>query len=440
MSPVCVVDDDRAMCELIEAALQPLGLTVFTFTRPEPALEHVRNHEVSVVLTDVRMPGMSGIELCERVHALRPGLPVIVLTGFGSMDTAVEAIRAGAYDFLSKPVELDALEIAVQRAVRHSRLAAELRRLRAQAGLDDSVRIIGKSPAFRRLVDLLPKAARSDMSVLIQGETGTGKEVLARALHELSPRKGAPFVAVNCSALSETLLESELFGHVKGAFTGAVSSRRGRFEEADGGTIFLDEIGDVSPVVQVKLLRVLQERTVERVGESAPTAVDVRVVAATNRDLEALMAAGRIREDFYYRIRGVTLEVPPLRERPGDVADLAAHFLERHGRAPDAWTDAALDRLLAHRWPGNVRELKVVVQRSVILARGGVVSGTMIDQGLHAALPVTPRRVSSKPPTPLRSVTPAYGIGDGRNLRQLEHDIIKKTLESNRGNVARTAR
>ncbi|HPF34363.1 MAG TPA: sigma 54-interacting transcriptional regulator [Candidatus Krumholzibacteria bacterium] len=295
-------------------------------------------------------------------------------TGRGILDYQTEVRLAGGRpgQVVLRTVPLQDAAAAVRGVAMILSDVTEVTTLRkAAAPRDGFAGMVGRDRRMRDLYRLIQSVAPTDATVLIRGESGTGKELVARAVHAESRRAAGPFVAVNCSALSETLLESELFGHVKGAFTGAVSSRRGRFEEADGGTIFLDEIGDVSPVVQVKLLRVLQERTVERVGESAPTAVDVRVVAATNRDLEALMAAGRIREDFYYRIRGVTLEVPPLRERPGDVADLAAHFLERHGRAPDAWTDAALDRLLAHRWPGNVRELEHAVEHAAVLSRGG---------------------------------------------------------------------
>jgi two-component system response regulator HydG len=324
-----------------------------------------------VLVVDLAMPGMSGIELCERVAGVRGDVPVIMLTGFGSLDSAVQAIRAGAYDFLSKPVELDTLEFAVRRADSHRALTAQVARLRSEASavgrLGD---LIGESAPMRRLLDFVERIADSTASVIITGESGSGKEVVAREVHRRSARAHGPFIAINCAAMPEPLLESELFGHVRGAFTDAKSSHMGLFQQAHGGTIFLDEIGDMPPGLQAKLLRVLEQRTLRPVGGRQEVPVDVRVISATNRDLEEAMDAGSFRDDLYFRLHVVGIEVPPLRARGTDILTLAHHFLAQHtSRGVIGISAAAASSLMAYPWPGNVRELRNAIERGVALAR-----------------------------------------------------------------------
>jgi len=369
---VLVVDDDIAMCELIRDGMSPLGFEVAMETSGSKALEQIRTSDFDVVLTDLRMRGMSGLELCNEVQQLRPDVPVVVITAFGNMEAAVEAIRAGAYDFLAKPIELETLEIVLGRAVRHRELTREVRTLRREVRhVNRFSGIIGDSAAMRRLFDLLPRASRSDVPVLLTGETGTGKELVAHALHDASTRAEEPFVAVNCAAIPVNLLESELFGHVRGAFTDAHTSRQGLFVEARGGTIFLDEVGELPLPLQPKLLRVLQEGRVRPVGANREVGIDCRVVAATNRDLKADSDEGRFRSDLYYRIAVIRLSLPPLRTRAGDILLLAQHFLDRAasrmGRNVVSLTTPVARALLAYPWPGNVRELENCIERAVAL-------------------------------------------------------------------------
>ncbi len=371
---ILLVDDDAALCETLQLGLQKRGYSVTAQTSPETAINLAAAQDFDVVLTDLNMRGTSGIELCERMLGNRPDVPVIVLTGFGSLSAAVAAIRAGAYDFISKPVELDALVIAVDRAARDRSLREEVRRLRLEVGrfarFDE---LMGESPVMRRVYDLMERVADSEASILITGESGTGKEVVARALHRHSRRAAGPFVAINCAAMPENLLESELFGHVRGAFTDAKSAQGGLFAQANGGTIFLDEIGDMPIGLQPKILRALQERTVRPVGGRTELPIDVRVIAATNRDLESAIEDGRFREDLYYRINVVTLPLPPLRARSADILPLAQTFVaelaDRSGKHVTGIAPPAAERLLSYSWPGNVRELKNCIERAVALAR-----------------------------------------------------------------------
>jgi DNA-binding NtrC family response regulator len=367
---ILVVDDDRELCAWLEAGLGAYGFETASHTDPAAALDALRDADVDVVVTDLNMRGMHGLDLCARVVERRPDVPVVVLTAFGSLDTAIGAIRAGAYDFLTKPVELDALVVAVERAVQHRRLRDEVRRLRRVVNEASGFgELVGTSPAMTRVYDLVSRVADSEASVLLTGESGTGKELVARALHDQSRRAGGPFVPVDCASVPEQLLESELFGHVRGAFTDARGARTGLFVQAHGGTLFLDEIGDLPLSLQPKLLRALQERRVRPVGADREVAFDVRLVAATNRDLEAAVEERRFREDLWFRINVIHLALPPLRERGGDVLLLAQHFVTRAAERSEkrllGIAPAAANLLLSYPWPGNVRELQNCIERAV---------------------------------------------------------------------------
>ena len=371
---VLVVDDDASMCDMLVSDLGELGFEVKARTAAPAALEALVASEFDAVVADLNMPGMSGLELCERIVASRPDVPVIVITAFGSIQTAIAAIRSGAYDFVTKPLEVDALGLALERAIQHRRLSDEVRRLRQ--AVEEGRRfgtLLGTSPAMRRMYELLDRIADSSASVLIAGETGTGKELVARALHERGRRKAGPFVAVDCASLPEPLLESELFGHVRGAFTDAHAVRRGLFVQANGGALFLDEIGDLPLALQAKLLRALQTRCVRPVGANEEVPFDVNLIAATNRDLESAVEEGRFREDLYFRINVIHVEMPPLRARGGDVLLLAQHFVDRYaaqaGKRVTGLSPDAAERLLAYVWPGNVRELENCIERAIALTR-----------------------------------------------------------------------
>jgi two-component system response regulator HydG len=371
---VLIVDDDRALCETLELALSKRDFRCTTRMSARDALLATADAEFDVVVTDLNMREISGIELCERLVANRPDVPVIVLTGFGSLETAVAAIRAGAYDFIAKPVQTDALVIALDRAIKHRYLRDEVRRLREEVGRTNRFdELIGQSPIMQTVHDLLARVAASDASVLITGESGTGKEVVAKALHARSARAHRPFVAVNCAAMPEALLESELFGHVRGAFTDARDAHAGLFEQADGGTLFLDEIGDMPIGLQPKLLRALQERSVRPIGGRNEVACDVRIIAATNRDLELAIDEKRFREDLYFRINVIHVELPPLRARAADVLPLAQHFLQQFGSRSSknvvGISPGAAEKLVSYAWPGNVRELQNCIERAVALTR-----------------------------------------------------------------------
>lgn len=371
---VLIVDDDTSMCELLAEGLVQHGYEARWNASAQEALAQLAEHDFDVVLTDINMRDMSGLELCQKATEAHPQLPVIVITAFGSMETAVQAIRAGAYDFITKPFDIDVVAIAIERAVKHGVLTREVQRL--QRAVDESRRfdeLLGASPAMKEVYDLLERVGESESTVLVSGESGTGKELVARALHRRSKRSAGPFVAINCAAMPEQLLESELFGHTKGAFTDARSARPGLFVQAKGGTIFLDEIGDMPVGLQPKLLRALQERTVRPVGGDTETPIDVRVVAASNRDLETAIEERKFREDLYYRINVIHVELPPLRARGADVILLATHYLQHFAaqsqkdvRSLDA---EAAEKLSAYAWPGNVRELANCMERAVALTR-----------------------------------------------------------------------
>jgi DNA-binding NtrC family response regulator len=371
---VLIVDDEPAMCETLRLGLGKRGYEVTTATSLAQALQKMAEERFESVLTDLHLGDGSGLDICKHVADRWPDVPVVVITAFGSMDSAIQAIRAGAYDYITKPIEIEPLTLTIERALAHHRLKTEVRRLREQSGITRPYeQMVGESPAMRRVFDLLSRLEDSVAPVLITGESGTGKELVARALHQRSPSGTGPFVAINCAAVPATLLESTLFGHVKGAFTDAKQSRHGLFVEANGGTLFLDEIGEMPLEMQAKLLRVLQERHVRPVGGDREIPFDTRIVTATNRDLEEEVAEARFREDLYYRVNVVAIRVPPLRARGNDVLLLAQYFLEqiaeRTGKEVVGLDVEVARKLLSYSWPGNVRELENVVERAVALTR-----------------------------------------------------------------------
>ncbi len=370
---ILVVDDDSDMCAELERVLGSRGFEAVCETRADVAFSRLINEDFDCVVTDLNMKGMSGIDLCDRVVQNRRDIPVIVVTGFGSMETAVATLRAGAFDFLTKPFNAEQLMISIERALRQRRLTKEVERLRRREGTTLTANIIGESLPMREVAEIVHRIAETDTTVLICGESGTGKELVARAIHEKSARAAGPMIAINCAALPENLLESELFGHVKGAFTDAKSARRGLFAEASGGTLFLDEVGEMPLAMQAKLLRALEDRRVRPVGGSVEIPFDARVIAATNRDLQALVEEKAFREDLYYRLDVVRIDVPPLRSRGTDVLLLAQAFLERfakrHEKAVTSLSAAAADKLVAYAWPGNVRELSNSIERAVALGQ-----------------------------------------------------------------------
>ena len=371
---ILVIDDDNSICEVLEAELKKRGFETVATTSPEDGLRRLAEEDFSLVLTDINMLGMSGVHVCRQIVESREDLPVIVMTAYGSMEAAIAAIRAGAYDFVTKPFEMDDIALTMERALKHRALREEVKRLRRvvvdQQKFDD---ILGTSPAMKKMYDLISRVAETETTVLVTGESGTGKELVAKAIHQRSPRKEGPFVAINCAAMPESLLESELFGHTKGAFTDARTARPGLFIKASKGTIFLDEIGEMPAGMQAKLLRALQERTVRPVGGDQEQPFDARIIAATNRDLETEVEERRFREDLFYRINVVRIQVPPLRARGSDILLLATHFLQRYqpGGQPRVVgiKTAAADKLLSYPWPGNVRELQNCLERAVALAQ-----------------------------------------------------------------------
>ena len=424
---VLVVDDEPAQRELVAGFLRKHGFDVVLAGGGREAVARFKQEPFDLVLTDQRMPDLSGLEVLEAVRSTSPETAVVIITAYGTIETAVSAVKAGAADYLTKPLNLDDLLHRVHRLRERQRLVTENRELREALTERHRVEgIIGDSGRMQEVLSLVRRVAPSDATVLIRGESGTGKELIARALHYASPRAAGPLVKVNCAALAESLLEAELFGHEKGAFTGAVASRKGRFEMADGGSIFLDEIGDLPPHLQVKLLRVLQEREFERVGSSRPIKVDVRLLAATHRDLEALVREGRFREDLYYRINVVTIMLPPLRERREDLPPLIEHFLRafagKNGKSVRGLTREARGALLRYDYPGNIRELENLIERAVVLTRDDVIGVEDL---------------------PLTLETPASGSGDEAGLiaavEGLERRMIREALAKADGTQTRAA-
>ena len=375
MESILIVDDEKNYLVVLEALLNPEGYEIIGMEDPFKALRFIADSDLDLVITDMKMPGMDGMELLEKTKQLKPDLPVIMMTAHGTIEMAVEAMKKQAYHYITKPFQNEELKLTIRKALETNRLIRENRRL--SEALSDRFQygnIIGKSKPMQAIYDLIAKVAQSKASVLISGPSGTGKELIAKAIHYESPRKNGPFVSINCGALTDTLLESELFGHEKGAFTGAISMKKGRFERADEGTLFLDEVGDMPQSLQVKLLRVLQEMEFERVGGTKTIQVDVRVISASNRNLKEDVADGLFREDLYYRLNVIQIEVPPLRERPEDIRLLVNHFIEKYrldgGRdrielSPEVWK-----ALYNYSWPGNIRELENLIERAVVLNSG----------------------------------------------------------------------
>jgi DNA-binding NtrC family response regulator len=376
--PLLVIDDDKSMCELLADGLAERDFEVSYTTDASAALGLAAQREFDAVLTDINMPGMDGLELCKALVAARPDVPVLVITAFGTLESAVRAMRAGAYDLLTKPLDIEVVALALNRALGHRALSEEVRKLRRLVEQDRRYGdIVGASPPMRSVYETIERAAPTDATILISGETGTGKEIVARSIHHRSRRAGGPFVAINCAAMAETLLESELFGHVRGAFTDARNARPGLFSQAKGGTLFLDEVGEMPLSLQPKLLRTLQERTIRPVGSDQEVAMDVRVISATHRDLETFVEEGQFRQDLFYRLNVIHLQLPPLRARGGDIALLAESFLKqmsaKAGRHIAGIAHDAMERLMAYPWPGNIRELQNCIERAVTLTRADVV-------------------------------------------------------------------
>jgi len=427
---VLLADDDDSLRRVQEYQLTRAGFEVTSCADGASALESFREDLHDLVVTDIRMPGLDGLELLARLRAISPETPVIVITGHGTVETAVEAMKQGAFDFLTKPFPTDALRLALERARKMARLQQENRELRRAVertfGFEN---LVGSSVAMRRMYELLELTAPSPSTVLISGETGTGKELVARAIHYNSPRREGPFVTVNCGALPESLVEAELFGHRKGAFTGADTNRRGKFESADGGTLFLDEVGEIPLGLQPKILRAIQSGEIDRIGEDRPTRVDVRIVAATNRDPRQMVAEGSFRQDLYYRLAVVQITVPPLRERREDIPLLAEHFLSRFGERSERrdlrFPPETFRLFNRYPWPGNVRELENVVERMVVLSRGDMLSLDAIPE------PIAGNAGGDTGGLRL----PVEGV----SLDELERDFIRQALERTDGNRTRAA-
>ena len=433
---IVVIDDEVNAAAALETLLAEDGYDVARANDARGGLQLLEKHDPDVVLTDLRMPGMDGIDLLAKIKEMRPETMVIVMTAYGTVKTAVRAMKLGAEDYLSKPIDVEELEVVLQKALERKGLMAEARSLRER--LEHKYRLdnlVGESPEMLSVFKTIRQVAPSSASVLLLGESGTGKELFAQALHQHSPRRSRPFVKVACAALPETLLESELFGHEKGSFTGAVYARAGRFEAADGGTLFLDEIGDITPTVQVKLLRFLEVREFERVGGNKTFKVDVRIVAATHRDLKKKLEDGTFREDLFYRLNVIEIHIPTMRERPGDIPLLAHHFLRKYadanGKDLKGISDDVLALLLSHPWPGNVRELENAMERAVVLSDGPTLTPAHFPTLRKAA-----GGEAAKPPA--GGVTLGVRI-PGSTLADLEREAILRTLEAVGGSTSKAA-
>ena len=431
---VLVVDDDESHRTILQALIKGWGYKLEGVDDGSRAVELAKEKPFDLILMDVRMAVMGGIEALKEIKSYNPSIPIIIMTAYSNVESAVEAIKAGAYDYLTKPLDFDMLRLTMERALEHVSLKAENQELKERlVSSFDPGNIVGRSEAIRRLMDMVAMIAPSEATVLINGESGTGKELIAKSIHFNSSRKNGPLVTVNCAALSETLLESELFGHEKGAFTGADKRREGRFMHANKGTIFLDEIGEIPPAMQVKLLRAIQSREIQRVGNDQTIQVDVRIVAATNRDLKAEVEAGNFRQDLYYRLNVMTVVVPPLRDRREDIPLLAMHFLHKFAdtnrKIVKGFTPQAMDMLLKYDWPGNIRELENAVERAVVLMPGDYVTERelplSIDQSFESHDNATSKIVQSEDILPLNAV---------------EREAILAALEITKGNKTEAAK
>ena len=420
-----IVDDEASMCEFLEIMLRKNGYQVDSRQSAREAVKELEAETCDLVITDINMPEMSGLELLSLVKEKSPGTEVIMITAYASTDTAIQAMKRGAYDYITKPFNNDEILLTIKKALKNSQLQRENRRLQEELekryGFGN---LIGKNPAMLKVYELIQRVAQTSANILITGESGTGKELAARAIHYTGPRKDKPFVTVNCGAIPEQLMESEFFGHEKGAFTGAVKTRDGYFAAADGGTIFLDEIGEVPPALQVKLLRVIQEKSFKRVGSNVDRTVDVQVVSATNRDLESEVSEGNFREDLFYRLNVIKIDLPPLRERGSDIPLLANHFLQKYnreyGREIGGISREALNILLGYAYPGNIRELENIIERAVIMETGSTLSADSLPPIL-----TRPAAVANGADLQL----PADGLDLEETLTELERRFIHQALE-----------
>ncbi len=437
MLDILVADDEQSMREFLEIVLSNQGYKVRCVSSGEKAMEVLRDRGARIFIQDLRMGGLDGMELLEAAREAAPTMPILVMTAFSTSDVAIEAMRRGGFDFLRKPFQNDDVRGAVRRALESTSQEGDLQHRNVTR------RLIGNTAVMRELFEVIEQVAPTESTVLVTGESGCGKELIARAIHDGSPRNQGRFVAVNCSAFTEGLLESELFGHVKGAFTGAVEDRKGVFLNADGGTLFLDEVADMSLSTQVRILRSLEDRKVVPVGGDQQISTDVRIIAATNKDLAAQVKQGLFREDLFYRLNVIPLHLLPLRDRKEDLPLLAGHFLRRHsekmGKAIDGLSDAAWESLQSHPWPGNVRELENVIQRQVALARGRIIESIQLD--LLSTAPEEPTSLEDGPESaaPSASTLPEQGCQLEQHLEQVERDLILQALERTGGNQTRAA-
>ncbi len=425
---ILIIDDDDSLRRVMEFSLAESGYRVQTAASGEDGLRLFEKDSYDAVITDITMPGMNGMEVLAKIRHQDARLPVVIITAYGTIESAVEAMKQGAFDYITKPFNRDELRLTLDRALTMRRLERENVELRAEVkGRYRFESIVGGSEKIREVLDMAGRVAASDATVLITGESGTGKELLAKGVHYNSLRADGPFVAVNCAAIPEHLIESELFGHVKGSFTGAIKDKEGKFERADGGTLFLDEIGDLRIDLQAKILRALQERHVERVGGAAPIPVDVRVIAATNKDIERAVKEGRFREDLYYRLSVIPLRMPPLRERKDDILLLVDHFVKKFNPARDvSVTRETLDALTAYGWPGNVRELENTIERASVLKRGDTITPAELPDKLRKEKTDVENIILNLP-------------DEGISLEDLEKNLIIRALERHKGNQTRAA-
>lgn len=434
---ILVVDDDSSHLLTLKTIIKSWDYIVEAVDDGEKAVDQVKKQSFDLILMDVRMATMSGIEALKHIKTYNPAIPILIMTAYSSVETAVEALKSGAYDYLTKPLDFEALKLSIERALEHSGLKVENQKLKEKLGTDFDIKnIIGKSLAMKDLIDMVAMVAPSEATVLITGDSGTGKELIAKAIHSNSNRKDQSMIVVNCAAISETLLESELFGHEKGAFTGANKRHEGRFMNADKGTIFLDEIGETSPAMQAKLLRVIQEREIQRVGGEESLKVDVRILAATNRDLQKEVLNGNFREDLFYRLNVVALNVPPLRDRNDDIPLLVQHFVEKYAqknrKQVKGLTPMAMDMLVKYNWPGNVRELENSIERAVILLTGEHIT----EKQLPLNIIQTFSEQNGSPSTPKQPIKKFQS----QTLEEIEKEAILSTHNATEGNKSETAR